>query len=218
MCASQKFLESFFWVYRDKRLFLNPLKFPHLMIIAMIIPAALCLFIGLGSVYIAPLVQRAAWLFLPVTQNNIVLSITGTVSMVLTALLAGALIIYSTMRLLFKKRKNSSAVTWDCGYSLPSPSMQYTASSFTSPIINAFSRPLNAGGGISSDSRLFPSGTWSFQSSVDDWFLSGFYKPFTKVIFKTFGMMHWFQSGRIGHYVLYIALTVLSLVIWKFFL
>jgi hydrogenase-4 component B len=117
-----------------------------------------------------------------------------------------------------KKRPVSAAVTWDCGYAAPDATMQYTASSFAAPIINYFKRPLAEKRALSKSNDYFPKDAWTFHSGVDDWFLSKVFVPLFRKCDALFARLRWFQSGKSGQYILYIAITVLCLIIWKFFI
>ena len=96
--------------------------------------------------------------------------------------------------------------------------MQYTASSFASPLINHFQLPLRAQEKLTNSKELFPAGNWTFHSTVDDWFLTRIFSPLIKALDRAFSLLRWFQSGKTGQYVFYIALTVFCLIIWKFFI
>ena len=132
---------------------------------------------------------------------------------VAAALVAGLIKVFRR-----KRTAVTRAVTWDCGYSQPEPSMQYTASSFAAPIVDYFKVPLAAHEKFSSDGKLFPGKAWSFHSAVEDWFLTRLYAPAIGLFDRLFASLRWFQSGKAGQYVLYIAITVFCLILWKFFL
>lgn len=196
---------------------------PAPMLWAMGLLAALCLGIGLGSTAVFPFMIRPVLLFSgpAAAASRTLYSLTWTVSLILglvgLAAAAGAAMFMSLKR---KRRKQSTAaaLTWDCGYSRPGPSMQYTASSFASPAIRHFQLPLRAREKLTSDKKLLPAKRWAFHSSVEDWFLTMIFSPLLKSLDRTFSLLRWFQSGKTGQYVFYIALTVFCLILWKFFL
>jgi len=108
--------------------------------------------------------------------------------------------------------------TWGCGYSFPSNTMQYTASSYADPALEKF-RGLLAGKKEKNFTKdLFPGKNWSFSSEVEDWFLSRIFIKLVKIIDRVLSLLRWFQCGKAGVYVLYVALTVVILIIWKFVL
>jgi hydrogenase-4 component B len=194
---------------------------PATMLWSMGLLAVLCLGIGLGSVAVFPLVIRPALMFAgpAAAAARTLFSLTLTISMILGLVALVAALSAGLIMILKRKRQIiTDALTWDCGYSRPGPSMQYTASSFVSPIVNHFQLPLQAREKLQNDKELFPVKKWAFHSTVDDWFLTRIFAPLIKFIDQIFSLFHWFQSGKTGQYVFYIALTVFCLIVWKFFL
>jgi hydrogenase-4 component B len=195
---------------------------PFTMLGSMWVLAALCIVIGLASPLVLPYLIRPVLLFVPAGISAGATSIdtfTTKISIVLAA--AGVIMLFVALVNTFLVRKNrsvASTVTWDCGYAKPDASMQYTASSFADPIVGFFKRPLAAHQKLNNNTACFPREPWSFHASVDDWFLSKIYSPATEYTNRFFSLLRWFQSGKSGEYVLYIALTVLGLILWKFFL
>jgi hydrogenase-4 component B len=196
---------------------------PFTMRLGMWIVAGLCFIVGIGSPLVVPYLIGPVLMFVTASERAAdftrLFSFTITVSIVLAlcALLTIAVGLF-LKTLTGKKHPVSASVTWDCGYSLPDPTMQYTASSFAAPIVNYFKRPLAERRNISKSKDFFPSGDWMFHSAVDDWILSKVFIPLFRKCDALFALMRWFQSGKSGQYILYIAVTVLCLIIWKFFL
>jgi hydrogenase-4 component B len=195
---------------------------PGSMLAAMAVLAVLCVFVGLAG----PVLLR--FLFPPVRllvgpgsalYEAPASALVGTVTMVLWLILAAVAIVVIAVRLFFRKRQPApKTVTWDCGYISPDASMQYTASSFAAPITEEFRIPLAAREKVSADTNFFPKTAWSFHSGVDDWFLSKIYSPAVVTLDHLFEWLRWFQNGKTGQYVLYIAVTIFCLIVWKFFL
>jgi hydrogenase-4 component B len=194
---------------------------PASMLWSMGLLAVLCLGIGLGSVAVFPIVIRPALIFAgpaPAAARTL-FSLTLTVSLIMGLVALVAALSAGWIMILKRKRQtDADAVTWDCGYSRPGATMQYTASSFAAPIINHFSLPLQAHEKLSFDKELFPAKEWTFHSGVDDWFLTRMFAPLIRSLDRAFSLLHGFQSGKTGQYVFYIALTVFCLIVWKFFL
>ncbi len=196
---------------------------PRSMIAAMRLVAGLCVFIGLGSPLVVPYLIRPVLMFLDTPElaagSALLRPFTVTVTLVLALCgLVTLLVAVYLRRLIGKKRPVASGVTWDCGYCLPDPTMQYTASSYAAPIVNYFKGPLAERRTITKTADFFPTGKWTFRSGVDDWMLSKVYEPFFRRCDALFAKLRWFQSGKTGQYVLYIVITVLCLILWKFFL
>ncbi|MFH1067827.1 MAG: proton-conducting transporter membrane subunit [bacterium] len=197
-------------------------KTPSMMLWAMALLAVLCVLIGMFSIIVFPfLIQPASALAGAVAagDQHELYSFTVTISVILCFLVLAAIFVIGLMKMLIRKKQPvEEGVTWDCGYSMPSVSMQYTASSFADPIIKYFELPLAAHQKLTNDHQFFPSNKWTFHSEVDDWFLSKIYTPGIHLFDRVFASLRWFQSGKTGQYVFYIALTVFCLIVWKFFL
>ncbi len=117
-------------------------------------------------------------------------------------------------RRLLRGRQVASSVTWDCGYAGSVARAQYTPSSFVRPIVVLLRLLLQPAETIEAPRDLFPT-TASFASHVGDVFRDRVYRP-TFLAFAWFAsQLRWLNQGRIQLYVLYIALTILTLLIWK---
>jgi hydrogenase-4 component B len=195
---------------------------PAPMVWAMALLAAFCIIIGMGSPFILPFLIRPALVLAgPAAEavTDSITSLTMTVSVMLCSFVITAALVAGLVKVFLRKgRTVTRAATWDCGYSRPEPSMQYTASSFAAPIVDHFKIPLAAHKKILSDGKLFPGIAWSFHSEAEDWFLTRLYSPALELFDRLFASLRWFQNGKAGQYVLYIAITLFCLIVWKFFL
>jgi hypothetical protein len=117
-------------------------------------------------------------------------------------------------RRLLAGREVTEAGTWDCGYLKPDARMQYTASSFAQPLTTLFHGVLGTRERASAPKGLFPK-TAFFGSETTDVFKERFFKPVFLAIESALARMRWLQHGRLQLYVLYIAVTLLVLLIWK---
>lgn len=194
---------------------------PASMLIAMTVLAAFCLAIGMGSPAVLRFLLGPALVLAGPSAAFFVGSIatlSSTVTLVLCLFMVTAAIVTGLTLLLHRRRPQARTVTWDCGYDRPKASMQYTASSFADPIVSYFRLPLGAHKSVSSGTEPFPVKAWTFHSGVEDWFLTRLYEPAVLFFDRIFSSLRWFQSGKAGQYVLYIAITVFCLIVWKFFL
>jgi formate hydrogenlyase subunit 3/multisubunit Na+/H+ antiporter MnhD subunit len=132
-------------------------------------------------------------------------------SALLFGLVGGLLLL---RRRLLKNRSVTQALTWDCGYAAPTPRMQYTASSFASPLTTLFAGLLGVKSRLHLELGLFPS-RGEFSSHAEDVFLARLYRPLFLRIEGMMGRLRWLQHGQLQLYVLYIALTLLVLLVWK---
>ncbi len=106
------------------------------------------------------------------------------------------------------------AVTWDCGYIQPSSRMQYTASSFAQPIIDFFGIFLFPRKQTQPIDGYFPSNS-QFHARLTDLPHEFVYAPSFKAVEWLLSKLRWLQGGRVNVYILYIALTLAILLLWK---
>jgi NADH:ubiquinone oxidoreductase subunit 5 (subunit L)/multisubunit Na+/H+ antiporter MnhA subunit len=104
--------------------------------------------------------------------------------------------------------------TWDCGYARPTARMQYTASSFAQPLTDLFRGFLGTRRRFTPPQGALPTQPSAFHSETPDVFTERCYRP-------VFGGIAWLmahprrlQHGRVQLYVLYVALTLVALLIW----
>ena len=130
-------------------------------------------------------------------------------------LLAGCLgLVYLLRRLAMRGKKTASAPTWDCGYAAPDSRMQYTASSFVRPLAENFQTFVNLEDKEAPPQGYFP-GTASFASETPGvgkaWGFSQLFKYAGWLAAKVRVM----QAGRVQIYLLYMAVALVVLLIWK---
>lgn len=111
-------------------------------------------------------------------------------------------------------RTVTAAPTWDCGYIAPAPRMQYTSSSFSQPIVSMFKDILSSRFRSVRIQELFPKQA-DFESHTPDVSSEYLYRPIFKWVDMLIGRMRWVQYGMVQIYVLYIAVTLLILLVWK---
>jgi formate hydrogenlyase subunit 3/multisubunit Na+/H+ antiporter MnhD subunit len=190
------------------------------MRLPMLILAICCILIGLLSPYViryaAPVLTQATSLDSQVVAEEV--ADTSTVMWWFVAaagLLIGLVVFLAVMRKwMLRGRTVRSAGTWDCGYAAPSPRMQYTASSFAQPLIYLFKPFLMTRSKPVSTKEYFPAES-GFATETADVSLRYLFEPVFNWINKTLSRLHWLQHGRLQLYVLYIALTLLILLVWK---
>jgi hydrogenase-4 component B len=125
-----------------------------------------------------------------------------------------ALTLAGLRALLLRRRSVRRGMTWDCGYAAPSPRMQYTASSFSFPVTNSFAWLLGMTRVSFLPTGLFPV-RGGLESRTDDVVLRRGYEPVFRAVEWLAHRCRPLQQGRNQVYVLYIALTVLFLLVWK---
>jgi len=122
-------------------------------------------------------------------------------------------LIYVRRRLL-AGRTSGQSNTWDCGFVRPTARMQYTASSYAQPITAMFGFILQTHRKIRAPEGLFPLAA-SLHTHTDDIFSQKLFQPLFRGIEWLLLRLHWLQQGRVQIYILYVAVTILSLLIWN---
>jgi formate hydrogenlyase subunit 3/multisubunit Na+/H+ antiporter MnhD subunit len=123
------------------------------------------------------------------------------------------LLLASVRRGLLVNREVTASGTWGCGYTAPSVRMQYTASSYVQPAIDFFAPFIRQRKTLVAPTGLFPS-SGSFASEAPDLTKEVFYTPVFSSIGWVLSRLRWLQHGRVHVYVLYIAATIVALLVW----
>jgi hypothetical protein len=135
-----------------------------------------------------------------------------------TAGAAAALLLLAGLIAAVRRRllagRTAEAATWDCGYAAPSPRMQYTATSFAEPLTELFGAVLHARRRLALPQGLFPRAALLETDTPDRCTEQG-YAPLFAAIASGLGALRWLQHGRVQLYVLYVALTLVVLLVWK---
>jgi formate hydrogenlyase subunit 3/multisubunit Na+/H+ antiporter MnhD subunit len=182
--------------------------------------AGLCIAVGLTAP-LGPLMLRPAVAMLSPLVQREGGGVMAQVVAPLTGVMCGSYVLLGLIvlgvhlrRRLLAGRRLERAGTWDCGYAAPTPRMQYTASSFARPLVLLFRLFLQPRDDIHPPVGLFPQQA-GLHTRTPDVVRRYFYDPLFAGIAWTASKLRWLQGGRIQIYVLYIALTILILLIWK---
>ena len=190
-----------------------------LMLIPMGILASLCLGIGLFP----GLATKAAFFAAADISRSTPLIFSAGLqkwSALLDAVgLAGALVwllsalLWSIKKTSLKKRPAAREMTWGCGFTAPTPRMQYTGSSYSMPATRILDGPL-----IKKEFHS-PNGYWpqssSFHSRVPDPALDTWLPKLTTPLE---GLIAWpkkIQRGKLQFYLLYAAAFLIVILLWK---
>lgn len=186
----------------------------------MVVLAAGCALIPLA----APWLVRAQGPILEVLTEAPVEALGGTLSATASGLQAVAGVGLTFIPLaglvgllryvLLRNRPAHSAVTWDCGYARPTARMQYTASSFAQPFTRLFGVVLRGRAQVTPPAGLFPAQA-GLATETPDPAQTRLYEPLFRGVARGLGRLRWIQHGKVQVYVLYIALTLLVLLLWK---
>jgi NADH:ubiquinone oxidoreductase subunit 5 (subunit L)/multisubunit Na+/H+ antiporter MnhA subunit len=202
----------------------------------MMVLAGLCVSIGLAAPLCPQMLQPAVANLVPTTsplsqraRGDALLTLSQRERGEITAYAVGPLtgvvfgsyillglivLLVYVRRMLLAGRRVEQGVTWDCGYAALTPRMQYTASSFARPLTQLFRLFLQPRDEIHPPRGLFPEHA-ALHTHAPDLFRRYVYEPLFLVVAWTASKLRWLQEGRIQIYVLYIALTIFVLLIWK---
>ncbi len=188
---------------------------------AMVTLAAACLAVALTAPVFLYLFRPAVLTIVPPASRESVAAVlpqsfgplAGVCLVFWVLLVAIGFLSWGRRRLQVAARVNR-VPTWDCGYAAPTPRMQYTASSFASPLLILFHLFLRSRIVLHPPTGLFPKNA-GFESETPDLFGQYVFGPLFAAVAWVASKLRRFQHGRIQLYVLYIALTILVLLIWK---
>lgn len=186
-------------------------------IVPMLILAMLCLVLGVYPQIIWGGVVNVVQGLYPQISDISSLNILAPLSKV-GLVTCGMIILFFVLLGLYKyrfwKKAVRRAVTWDCGYSSPIPSMQYTASSFAEPIGVVFKGMLRSKVHFNPPYGYFPAQGSYEEHAVDIAERNIFRFVFDKVT-ALFSFVRSLQRSQIQSYLMYIFLTLIALLIWE---
>lgn len=188
------------------------------MCFPMIVLAGLCVFLGLAAAGAMRLLGPALSDFTALDRRAVGSHLRGAISIQISVTIVAAVLAAVSLALawlrsrLLSRRSVRRAVTWDCGYAAPAARMQYTASSFAQPIITLFAPLLRTHTRVEEPVGVLPSQA-SMESHTADPFRENLFTPLMRGVERALARFRWLQHGRLHLYVLYIALTLLALIL-----
>jgi hypothetical protein len=184
----------------------------------MVVLAAACLGIGLFAPAVVKMILPAVHVMAgatplaePVTTATGSLTNIVHVSASLLLLAIGLLLIRHHLP---RGKEEAATGTWDCGYARPTPRMQYTASSFAQPLTDLFRIFLGTRKHGTAPNGFFPQPT-TFETRTPDAAREYLFTPLFRLIDRALSPIRRMQHGRIHEYLLYIALVLILLLLWK---
>jgi formate hydrogenlyase subunit 3/multisubunit Na+/H+ antiporter MnhD subunit len=190
------------------------------MRIPMLFLALGCVSIGLLAPFVISLIKPAIVNVTGLLENDVdvhLAIVTLPLQRIMTLscifiLILGLLILLR--KRLLSGRTSGQSNTWDCGFLWPTARMQYTASSYAQPITAMFDFFLQTRRKVHAPEGLFPAEA-SLHTHTDDVFARNLFQPLFRGIERLFLKLHWLQQGRVQIYILYVAVTILALLIWS---
>jgi NADH:ubiquinone oxidoreductase subunit 5 (subunit L)/multisubunit Na+/H+ antiporter MnhA subunit len=193
-----------------------------LMQAPLAILAAACALVALGAVPIG------RWLAAPIAavvrQPEVVVSrqmaaavgSLGAVVGVTVAVIVVTLVLALVRIWLLRGRDVGASPTWDCGYARPSARMQYTASSYAQPVTDFFALVLQTRKKVSAPRGFFAAEA-RLETETPDVALERVYQPLFRGTGWLLSWLSWMQHGQVSMYILYIAATIVALLVWYVF-
>jgi len=173
-----------------------------------------CAGIGLFPFAIAPLLDGALAAWLPGYQAPELLSVAPLYALSIAA--GVTVVVIGMVALLLRLRRRTGdrqALTWGCGFSLPTPRMQYTSSSFADSIVGLFQASLRTRRTLSPLNGMYPA-EGHFHSHTADTVLDGLLLPLFHLCADLFTRVRAFiQNGATTFYLLCIGLTAIILLV-----
>jgi hydrogenase-4 component B len=152
---------------------------------------------GVAEEYHALATEPLTWI---VIGSGLLLALAGALAVLRRELLSGRLV--------------GQGPTWGCGYARPTPRIQYTATSFSQPITNQFHSLLGTCASFDPPDGYFPRRS-SVATETLDACTEKIYRPAFTLLDRALMRLRWLQHGAVQLYVLYIALTLVALLVWK---
>lgn len=186
------------------------------MRLPMLSLGACCAIIGSGIVFVAPLLDQsiAVWIHAPAAPAPLGELVPLWHLSLASVALIGLLILGSvSLRHWILSGPVDWTETWGCGYTAPTPRMQYTSSSMTEMLVSLFSLPLQPSIQSPEIKEPFPREA-KFESYVPEVVLDRFVRP---VIERLSQVLFWFrlvQQGSLQIYLLYIVAILVALFVF----
>jgi hydrogenase-4 component B len=183
---------------------------PPSMRLAMLGLALGCVLIGALPLLVMPSLDRVvrSWVQLDAPLPSLALLVPWWVLLGINAgLVLTVAAVASLLRLRARWRPPAQAVTWDCGYARPGPTMAYSASSFAQILVGLYGWLLRPRTGDAVSREPFPRAV-SFHSSVPEPVTEGVLTPLWAGFRYTLAPLRMVQHGRVQQYLFYVLLTL----------
>ncbi|MCM1338288.1 MAG: hypothetical protein NC191_01295 [Muribaculaceae bacterium] len=188
------------------------------MIIPMAFLAVLIILIGVFSFAALSVVLKPVSLFIDVNRYNILSTISLLIFITLYALaffvVLGAAIL---IKVKHSKGKVENLETWGCGYNKPNNSMQYTASSYSGPLLSMLTPLFKKVFDIEKPRKLFPVSS-HFNLQIEDIEKAYIINPLVKYDEWFLSKFESLQSGNIQSYIKYGLIFLIIIIIGSLFI
>lgn len=184
------------------------------MLLPMVVLVGACALIGIAPAWLLPLLGRVTRAWTDAAAPLPGLTPLPTLGWLNAALLAGLLLL-GLILARSARRAGQRQPTWDCGYSAPTPRMQYTAASFADGLVTLFAAALRPERHAPRLQGPFPAPS-TFASHVPEVVLERLLTPLLRQLGRAAVWLRWIQNGNVHLYILYVLVTLVSmLVFWR---
>ncbi len=184
-----------------------------MMLVPMVLLAGACALIGLFPklVFIMALkgVASLGPLFSEVPIEPFI-RMTGHITLAVAIFITVFLIILVLRFFLYRGKPVTAFGTWDCGFTRPTPRMQYTGGSYGASILEFFEPVAPLGEDHPAVSGLFPKKT-HYERHISDIAEVHMGTVIVKPVLAIFDRLRWIQHGDIHLYIAYILLAIVAL-------
>ncbi|TAK99733.1 MAG: NADH-quinone oxidoreductase subunit H [Verrucomicrobia bacterium] len=180
------------------------------MRLPMLVLGAACVAIGLAPVLFWPAIASASSAWQPLWTDSAPPAPMQTLGAFHITIAALAMLAAIGLWLRVKRNGLSRAVTWDCGYAVPTPRMQYTAGSFAGIITGWFSWILKPKRHQHPVKENFPAHA-SYEEHTPETVLEHVVEPTGSVVMRISTAVRRLQHGRLQAYILYLLIGLAAL-------
>ena len=183
------------------------------MLLPMVLLAAACVVIGIypGAFMFMPLSGVAA---LGLDYGRIPMQpfahMSANITLGATIFLAACLVILAVRKIAYQKKPIGHSGTWGCGFTQPTPRMQYTGSSYAASILDFFKPVAPIEETHPPIKGIFPQST-NYHSHVHDIVERHLSRVIVSPVLWVFDKLRWIQHGDIHLYIGYILLAIIVL-------
>jgi len=185
------------------------------MRLPMVVLAAICFGIGLGSPLLVPVLDHVVQAYAPIAAPSLVVRVPFTSFALLGVVLLGMFAaVFAWMNRNARSTQAPTGVgTWACGYARPTARMQYSASSFGEMLVGLGRWALRL-----EESPTVVRGTFArpvaFHSHVPEVVLDLVVVPFAERLVRLFRLANRLQGGDLNAYLFYVFATLVVVFLW----
>jgi len=184
-----------------------------LLVIPQVVLVGLCLLIGLAPFFFVEMATLGISVIPgavgPVQQQELAV-VSGHLTWAAWAFLGLTGLILAVRALLYRHKPVSHSGTWGCGFTRPTPRIQYTGSSFALSILKFLSLVTTVRERQEPLRELFPVGT-HYQAGIDDPAETKLIRYLIRPTLAISDRVRWIQHGDIHLYIAYILIAIIVL-------